>query len=547
MNAAARQAALTNLVPPAALLGAILLVFGQCAAFEWTNWDDQLHVTENAWLQQPSLSQLVEFWRGPYGRLYIPVSYTLFSLESEVGRWLFSITPPAVPPATVFHVTSIALHATCVFLVWRLLIRLVGKPWPAAVGALLFGIHPLQVETVAWISEQRGLLAALFSLLSLACHLRACRGDAAPDRRWSGAAFAAFVAAVLSKPSAMTLPLTAAMIDLFLLRRPWKHVAITLTPWCAVSLFTAVGTKLLQPDATIFEQAPSWLRPLVAGDALAFYGAKLFMPLQLGIDYGRTPARVLHDFPACVCAIGMYGVLALLLLLPALRSWRLPVVLFLIPLLPVLGFVPFAFQHISTVADRYIYFAMLGPALGVSLLLTAPDHAPPLAPSVAAFVVFSLSLLAIGSFSQAQSWRNCETLYAQALLINPASHHAHNNLGTALLDAGQPERAVDPLLAAVALKPDYAKAHYNLATALHQLGQSTPALTHYAVALQLNPGHADAHNNLGILLAQQGRTQQAIDHFQEALANRRDFLDARRNLENAREQLRAVTGGANTE
>ena len=357
------------LIPAALLLVAVLLVFGQCAAFGWTNWDDHLHVTENPKLNPLTLAHLVEFWREPYGGLYIPVSYTLFGIEAWLGRSLFWVGNASAPPAAVFHVTSIALHGACVLLVWRLLTTLVGRPWPAAAGAMLFAVHPLQVESVAWISEQRGLLSALFSLVALLCHLQARRSGEAFWHRGSWQAFAAFVAAILSKPSAMTLPLAAGVIDLLLLRRPWRRVAAELAPWCAVSAIAAIGTKLLQPDTIVLDLPPLGLRPIIAGDAIGFYVSKLLMPLQLGIDYGRTPESLLHDSLPWVGALSIAAAIALLFLLPALRSCRLPAVLFLAPLLPVLGFVPFAFQHISTVADRYTYLAMLGPALGISLVL----------------------------------------------------------------------------------------------------------------------------------------------------------------------------------
>ena len=534
------------LIPAALLLVAVLLVFGQCAAFGWTNWDDHLHVTDNPKLNPVTLAHLVEFWREPYGGLYIPVSYTLFGIEAWIGRSLFWVGNASAPPAAVFHVTSIALHGACVLLVWRLLTTLVGRPWPAAAGAMLFAVHPLQVESVAWISEQRGLLSALFSLVALLCHLQARRSGEAFWHRGSWQAFAAFVAAILSKPSAMTLPLAAGAIDLLLLRRPWRRVAAELAPWCAVSAIAAIGTKLLQPDTIVLDLPPLGLRPIIAGDAIGFYVSKLLMPLQLGIDYGRTPESLLHDSLPWVGALSIAAAIALLFLLPALRSCRLPAVLFLAPLLPVLGFVPFAFQHISTVADRYTYLAMLGPALGISLVLASPRLSVPLARIAKAAIVGVLVSLAFLSFRQAQVWRNCETLYAQAMRINPASHHAYNNAGTALLDAQEPKLAVEPLTAAVTLKPNFAKAHYNLATALHQLGESSTAVEHYEAALRLDPRHADAHNNLGILLAQQGEFRLAIENFLAAIAIRDDFSDARRNLENARKLSGSVTNPAPT-
>jgi tetratricopeptide (TPR) repeat protein len=519
------------------LIAATILVFGQCATFGWTNWDDQLHVTENPKFQPTAFSHLFDFWREPFERLYIPLTYMLFAVETWLGRLLVAAEPVAVPPASVFHVTSIALHIGCVLLVWRLLTALVARPWPATAGAVLFAIHPLQVESVAWISEQRGLLAGLFSFAALYCRWWALQSDEGRRRRLSAAAFLMMVAAVLSKPSAMTLPLLAGAIDLLALKAPWRRVVHELAPWFALSLIVAAGTKFLQPDAIVADRPSLWLRPFIAGDALAFYAMKLFVPLNLGIDHGRTPAFVLSDSLACAVALGMLAALGLAFGIFAWRAWRLPVTLFVAPLLPVLGLVPFSFQHVSTVAERYAYVAMLGPSLGLAMLVSQIARAGRYAEITKGTIVAGLSALGAASVVQAGSWRDCETLYGQAIRANPISHHARNNLGTALLDAGRLDRAAEYLQQSVARKPDFAKSRFNLATCLHRLGRRQAAFEHYEAALGLDPAHADAHNNLGILFAEEGRMREAIHHFQSAIAIREYFPDAQRNLYKAMQSL----------
>jgi hypothetical protein len=343
------------------------------------------------------------------------------------------------------------------------------------------------------------------------------------------------VAAVLSKPVAVTLPLLAGAIEVLAAKRPVRRVAEELAPWFAVSLAVAVGTKFLQPDAVVVDRPALWLRPCIAGDALGFYMLKLIAPVRLGFDHGRTPAAVLGDPLAGVVALAVLAALVLVLAMPALRSWRLPVALFIVPLLPVSGLVPFSFQHVSTVAERYAYVAMAGPALGLAMLVDRFEQAARFAVPGRGLVMAGLAVLGGMSFVQAGSWRDNEALYGRALLSNPASHHARTNLGTALLDAGRLDLAIEYLQDAVARKPDVAKARYNLATCLHRLGRRQAAGEHYAAALCLDPDHADAHNNLGILLAEEGRLPEAIRHFRSAIVIRGNFPDAQRNLDQALE------------
>jgi hypothetical protein len=150
-----------------AVVGLVCLVFGRIVAHDWVEFDDLLHIVENPSLAPVTWRSLVGFWTQGYEHLYIPVSYTLFAVEAVAARWLAAAAPTAAPAPWLFHLMSVAMHVAATLVVRRILVQRCGSPWAAAAGAAMFAIHPLQVESVAWISEQRGLLSGLLALLAV--------------------------------------------------------------------------------------------------------------------------------------------------------------------------------------------------------------------------------------------------------------------------------------------------------------------------------------------------------------------------------------------
>lgn len=526
------------------LAGVVLLVYGTTCGFGWLDWDDGINVTRNPGLNPVTLTNVAGFWSRPYQGLYIPVSYTFFAGEVLLSRAIFSAEPDLPPDPRPFHTISVLLHACCVLLVWRLIVSQGSGTWPALAGALLFAVHPLQVESVAWISEQRGLLATALSLAAMLFHLRTA-ADASPSRRpWTTCAgLVCFGLATLAKPQAIVVPLLLIILES---RKPhWSilGMARSLWPWFVMSVAVGVITKLQQPSEWSWSGAAvaPLLRPFVAGDALCFYAGKLLLPIGLCIDYGRTPAVVLDSPWLCLRAAAALGALAGIWITPGLRSCRVPIGLALAGLLPVLGFVPFTFQGFSTVTDRYAYLPMLGPALGLAFVLTGPKghRAQRLLQWGVCLWLLVLAGLAI---RQASVWRSPATVNAHAVLVNPHTSGARLGLAASLIAEDRLVEAADVLRRAVELNPDYAKAQYELGSTLHKLGKSKEAEVHYRAALRLKPGWAYVHNDLGILLAQQGRSADAVIHFREAVALRPDLPASQRNLEQAEHMLSQPSG-----
>ena len=518
----------------AALACITAVVFVRVVGFGWAGWDDELHVIRNPGLNPVSVEGVAGFWTAPYEGLYIPLSYMLFAGETLLSRAVVAGEPTAAPDPRLFHGVSILLHVVCVMLVWRLLAGAVGGEWPPVAGALLFALHPLQVETVAWISEQRGLLATALSLAAMQVAGTGGRTKPPPSGRWHDACgLALFGLAMLAKPQAIIVP---ALLALLAGKGSWAAVvaeARRLWSWFLLAAVVAVVTKIQQPGEWSWRGAEVALvlRPLVAGDALCFYAEKMLVPVGLCLDHGRTPAVVLADPFLCCRAVMAILVVAGVMTIPRLRAARIPVGLAVVALLPVLGLIPFTFQGFSTVADRYAYLPMIGPAFGLAMIVAWAER--PVRTAVLAGIVGWLGMLAALTLVQMSVWRDREALNTHIVSVNPRSSAGRLGLAGVLIEEGRLPEAAEVLRGAVAVNPDYAKARYELGSTLHKLGKNQEAEEEYRQAIRLRPSWSYAHNDLGILLAEEGRLEEAVRHFRTATALRPDVEAHRLNLDRA--------------
>lgn len=532
-----------------AVIAITLAVFGRSLDFGFLGQDDVDNILVNPQLNPPTWRHVARFWREPYLSLYIPVTYTFWSGEAflawQTDRAGGRVEQPGYVPLDprVFRAGSLALHSLVVIAVYLLLLRLVASPLAAAGGALLFALHPLQVESVGWITENKGLLSTLFSTLALwqivlfwqASPIAQSRADQpapasdrnsksrgvrrdrrrpaeqSPDkRRWLhfAAATASFALALLAKPIAAALPLAAAAIAIGWLNRPWRSTLLQLLPWCALTAGVAALTMGEQGATTITHIPPLWQRPLMAGDALAFYLLKLLVPWPLGGDYGRSCWRVMHSDWTYVTWLVPLGVLAALWWLPRRRVWLAAAVVFIAGLLPVSGLVPFAYQNASTVADRYAYLAMLGPALAAAAwLATKPDWRR-LAP-----VAIVLTIFAGLSFRQLAAWRDDRAWTAQTLAVNPASFFGLESQAQILVTEGRAAEALATREASQRLNPQAVEPCYNLATATLAQGDLSAAANWYRAALKIQPDSRIAHGYLAECFARLGDQRAALEAY----------------------------------
>lgn len=529
---------------------------------EFSSWDDLVNTALNPHVNPPSLEGTLFFWRHAYMDMYIPVTYTLWALLARIALepWLF-------------HATSLALHAAAALAAFGLLRRFARDDRAACAGALLFALHPVQAESVGWMSGMKDLLAGLFGLLALARYVDFAVGRREGTTRVGayGAAILFYLVALLSKPSAAAVPILAAVLDLGLVRRRARDVARDLAPLVLIALAWILLTHSVQPAAGVLVPAIGQ-RPLVALDALAFYLEKLVLPLSLAPDPGRDPAWVLEHGRPVLGALALLALVAVFLVLArqgkgeGARTAAVGAGLFVGGVAPVLGCLPFDFQRYSTVADHYLYLSMIGPALLLAWVLRdRVGHAGFLAAGVL------LAILAVLSAVQVGIWRDDLTLYRHTLAVNPRSWVAHDNLGAALAARGRSaealaeyeaaiainprdartrcnlgtaldemdrtEEALPHLEAAVALEPRDRSARENLAIALLRSGRPAEAETHLRAALEIEPGSFRAHYYLAGALDRLGRIEEAVPHLEEAVRLNPSFAPARRDLEGVREAL----------
>jgi len=495
------------------LVASVVAVFGQVCGHEFLVWDDTWHVTENPHLDPVTSSGVGQFWRRPYWGLYIPLSYTFFAAEASIAR-LPLPDGGSGPNPIVFHLGNLVLHVACVWLVFTILRRLFRHTGAACAGALLFALHPVQVESVAWVSETRGVLCGVFSLLAVwqyMVHVDALRADRSAAKSYASAT-ACFALALLCKPAAVAVPLIVAALDFGLLRRSLRQIVLGVGPWLLVSVAWVIVTKLQQPDRQLPFVPPIWARPLLAGDALAFYLVKLIAPWRLGPDYGRSPAWVMQQGWFYVAWLLPAAATAVPACLKNRRVWLTAAGISIAWLLPVLGLVPFVFQRISTVADRYLYLALLGPAVALSWFLANQWNR-----RTVAVVSVVLGILASCSFIQTRHWRDSDALLARGLQVNPRSGMMSLLQGIVLDTDGKPAEAIEIYSDALREHPEMVELHLGMAKSLSTLGRPDEAIEALRQAARRFPQEPLVHCELGILLAAEGAAEEAFRHFREAL------------------------------
>ncbi|MBI5536975.1 MAG: tetratricopeptide repeat protein [Deltaproteobacteria bacterium] len=522
-----------RLAVAAALVAAVLVVFAPVAGHQFVFWDDDIHIHENPGLRSVSLASTLHFWTTPHQKLYIPVTYTAWSAIAAFVQKSHPESPALYSHPGPFHIANLALHTVNALLAASLLLALLRAASPdrpedsashrtqliaAGLGGCLFALHPLQVEPVAWATGLKDVLCATASLIALRTYVAAA-STASRNRRLSfySLSTVAFAAALLSKPGAVVLPLIAATLDLALLRRPAKSVALALAPWLVLALPAAWMAKSLQPASGIGEVPPLPARLLVAGDTLAFYLGKLVAPIHLAPDYGRTPKAVLATSWSWIAWVFPAAAIAWLVRYARKGPWIAAAAIFGAGILPVLGVVPFQHQKISTVADRYLYLSLIGPALALAWALAQMQgqrfkHA--------CWATGALMLaLGVRSAVQVPVWHDTVALFEHTLQVNPSSAPAHNNLGYFLWTSGRGSEAIAHYEAAVRLAPDYGLAHNNLGNTHLQAGRYAEAIAQYQQALtstNLNDV-VDARNNLGLALERLDRFDEAIASYDEAI------------------------------
>ncbi len=533
-------------------------------------WDDDAYVTENTLLSAPDGLSRIWFSKDSPSQ-YFPLVYTSFRIEYA----LWGLKPQS------YHITNILLHAINAVLLWRLL-RSLSIPWPW-LAAAIFALHPVQVESVAWITERKNVLMTFFFLLSLLTWLRFAERSENHQRAWPLyiLSLLLYMLSLFSKTTACTLP-AALVLSLWL-----KSIPISSKRWLQIVPYILLGLAMgilttwwehihLRVNTVNFGLNPIE-RLLIAGRALWFYISKLVFPVNLTFSYPQWRINTTAPLQYCWvagCLVAGWG----------MWHWRdklgrgpiAAIIFFTATLLPMLGFISLYTFVYTYVADHYQYVACIGPialAVGAGYHITArvSDLGKSMAKIIAAAVLVTFGTL---TWHQCHIYKNAETLWCDTVKKNPNSWLANNNYGTVLHEQGKLNEALRYYYTALLEKPSYwqtynnigrimlkteqfeqavwyfsqvllavpkdgilsendkrqlREVHYHMGLALSAQGKFDEAIRHYRQVLEIKPDDWQAHYGLGLALQSQGRLDEALLHYRQALQAEPNFLPARNN------------------
>jgi tetratricopeptide (TPR) repeat protein len=531
-------------------------VYAPVRHFQFINYDDNEYVTGNAHVRGGLTAQDLR-WAFVSSRAgnWHPLTWISHMADCQV----FGLNPGA------HHLVNVLFHIANSVLLFLVLSRMTTAPWRSAFVAGLFALHPLHVESVAWVAERKDVLSAFFWMLTIGAYVRYVGRDAVPrvqgwPRRsaalpcsvWYIATLCLFALALMAKPMVVTLPFVLLILDYWPLGR---------TRWAQSE---AKGNTVVPPSRLLKEKAPffvlaavlsavtvwaqrsggaiSSLERLPVGERIANalvsyvrYLGKMFWPTDLAVFYPRQqwPWGAVVGAGAILAGVTAWTIWRAI---GAATRRREPYFLagwlwYLGTLVPVIGLVQVGLQ---SMADRYAYL----PSIGVFIMVAwaAPRAAverPAMKAAAAVAAVALLAACATVSWSQIHYWKNSETLFRHALKVTRNNYVAHNNLGYDLADRGKLAEAIIEYKAALQIRPDQAELRNNLGVAYARLGRIEEALAEYAEALRIDPNCVEAHNSLGLALAAQGKTAEAIEQYQAALRINPDLAEAHNNLATA--------------
>jgi protein O-mannosyl-transferase len=508
----------------------VFVVYWQARNFDFVLLDDGVYVSDNPNVQQGlslrNLKWSCQFQDGNW----IPLTWLSLMLDSDLSG----------PSPRGYHITNVLLHVANTLILFVLLTRATGGAVKSAIVAGLFGLHPLHVESVAWIAERKDVLSTLFGLASLWAYvefaIRRVRTVTSLDSGTAGrlgsrldgraiwlltASFLCLVASLLSKATLVTLPFVFLLLDFWPLGRRserWGRLVAEKIPFFLLTVVFSVIAALAQRGSHSVAALDAVSFPTRCANALAAYAAYLghtVVPFNLAIYYPHPGERL------SIGTVGLAVVLLAAISLFAVASrHRFPFVFvgwawYLGTLVPMIGLVQIGTQQM---ADRYTYFPLIGVFVGATWLIGAFALTRSVPERVAGWGAAGL-LVALGSaaFVQVTYWRDNVTLFRHAVESTGENPLAEGALGYALMLRGQGQEGIAHLEAAAQLGPYDPQVHYVLALALQGAGRLDEAVEHYQRALTLNDNHAEAHTNLAIILSQLHRYGEAKAHFLRAL------------------------------
>jgi len=506
-------------------LALAVVVFGiyfQVRNFEFIGYDDPEFVVNNPHIRG-GLTAASILWalRTGYAANWFPLTW----LSYMAGVDLYGLA------SGWHHVTNVFLHALNAILLFLLLRRMTGAQWPSAFVALLFAVHPLHVEPVAWVAERRELLSGLFWFLSIGAYLNYIER---PRTTAYMLLVLAFACGLMSKPMIVTLPFALLLLDYWPLRRwqttPLRRLIVEKAPLAALSTAASAITLVVQHGAgavSSLAEVPFHFRLENALVSYLAYLFQFFWPARLAVLYPYAT-----DLPAWQ-AIGSGALLAAITALAIWERKRRPYLLvgwlwFTGTLVPVIGLVQVGVQ---SRADRYMYIPLIGLSIMVVWSLAEiADRRAAVRPAAAALAAIACCASGVVAWSTAAYWRNTVTLFRHAVEVTGENWAALTVLSQALLAKDRVDEAMPYIAEAIRLRPNLPEAHINFGAALSKRGDFDAAAEQYRAALQVDPENPDAHEGLGVVLTEKGQFEGALANLAAAARSRPGDADAHYNL-----------------
>lgn len=504
------------------LLAMTFVVYGQIRHHDFFEYDDGAYVSGNPQIQNGVTAAGLR-WALTTGHAsnWHPLTWISHMIDCD----LYGITPGK------HHLTSLWIHMANVLFLFFLLRRLTSSPWPSAFVAAVFAVHPLGAESVAWLSERKNVLSTFFWFLTMWVYISYTERPSTGRYLLVAGSLAL---GLMSKPMLVTAPLVLLLIDYWPLRRFEARPAVELArekiPLLGLSAVSSVITILVQRGtaAADIESLPFAVRLVNAFVSYIKYIGLMVWPSGLAFFYPHPG----HVLPFWQIAGSIAALLAgTWLALAAARKFPYVAVgwfWYVLTLIPVIGLVQVGRQ---AMADRYTYVPLIGlyilVAWGISDLTRKWE-----ARKFGLGILGAAAILALMKCASAQAghWRNSVAMYEHTVHVTNNNYLAHYNLGGAVFNQGNLDRAIHHFSEAVRIKPSYVRARLNLGRSLALQGKPDEAIAQYNEALRIEPDYADAHNNLGSVLARQGKLDEAIGHFSHVLKLAPNHLNALNNM-----------------
>lgn len=469
-------------------------------------WDDErAHFTQGT--QEAMNKDLTVFW-DPQPGMFIPLTYSTWGIVKRVA------SPNGFKPAP-FHLLNVVVHSINGVLLFYLLLLLIKNNISAFLGSILFLIHPMQVESVAWISEFRGLYAAFFCFISLLIffsYLEKKQPSKFRELIFSKGfifSFLFFIFSLLAKSTAIILPFIILILSWRFYSVKTKTVASSLLLW----LVPAFATVFLLLTKEIHIQTPLLHRLVIAGFTLFFYLQKLIAPYPLVACYGYLPGTVLANPFSYAALIGCIGIFYFVIRkrnqYPDLFA---AIMIIAACILPVLGFIPFEYQKFSTVADRYMYLSFIGVALLIPAIVSRMQNNTALK-ICAGFAVATLAALTI---KQTATWKDEFTLWDHTIKYYDNSAQTYYNRGVQYSLKGDFIKAISDYNKGFELAPTDTDILFNRANAFENLKDYESALNDYNTALKINPKDGELYFKRSNIYLIKMELDKALDDIQRA-------------------------------